>query len=442
MSKKLWILLLTICVAVGVTSAERGEAANEALHSRAKNLYDVGDYRAALNLYEKILENDPNDVLAIDLSAWCMRYLGDRKSAVAAFEKALALSSGEDAVWILIGLGEIYLDSGVYEDSQKYFKDALLAAPDNEEATERASRNLEMAREFIEKVPTSGRAKADKPQLNDAEERQEEVLLADNPSKDAEQTTEESAESDEPDEPDEEQGTEQGTEQASEQVVDKESEPLVSQKDVSEKKDAGKTKQTKKEPAKKAPASSKSPSAKKPAQKPADKPANKPAQRPIAYGVTIGDNIKEAIKKLEQSGHPLMDAPFDKNGKTFYPIKNPPKQIPDFLTPHATSIQFYIVGYNDAVLSVIVQLNYDDTRGFEELKATMTDNFAKLTGVEGTRGVTATENIFSYEIGRALPNSYGIWSVVTDKGHGICSVEVQHIDLTNMSYYMSSRGGK
>jgi tetratricopeptide (TPR) repeat protein len=151
MLKKSLILLFGAVFLLSAASAQANENLNienlniEKLHSRAKNLYDVGDYRAALDLYERILAQNPDDGTALDLSAWCLRYLGKWKSSEEMFEKALELLHGEDAVWVFIGLGEIYLDGRLYEKALSRFQEALKAAADNPEAAERASRGVELA---------------------------------------------------------------------------------------------------------------------------------------------------------------------------------------------------------------------------------------------------------------------------------------------------------
>jgi hypothetical protein len=101
----------------------------------------------------------------------------------------------------------------------------------------------------------------------------------------------------------------------------------------------------------------------------------------------------------------------------------------------SNSVILPAVSYNEAVLSVIVQLNYDKTRPFEELKNALWKELPSLTGISDTRGVKTEENIFSYEIGLALSNTYGIWMYVTDKANGTSRLEIEHVDLTNLSHY-------
>ena len=146
------LFLLAVILLFGTASGEAAEVRqiNQELHERAKNLYDVGDYRAALNLYERILARDPNDGVAVDLSGWSLRYLGDRKSAEEMFMKALTMLQGEDAVWVLVGLGEIYLDRGMFFEALSRFEEVLKYAPSDAEAQCRASRGIELAKAALE----------------------------------------------------------------------------------------------------------------------------------------------------------------------------------------------------------------------------------------------------------------------------------------------------
>jgi len=148
----LWFLL-AIALLLGAANGEASEIqqTTQELRERAANLYSIGDFRAALNLYERILARDPGDAEAMDLSGWCHQRLGDRRSARDMFEKALKILEGEDAVWTLIGLGELYLNEGTFDIALSRLEEALKAAPNNAETTERASRGIELAKTALEK---------------------------------------------------------------------------------------------------------------------------------------------------------------------------------------------------------------------------------------------------------------------------------------------------
>jgi hypothetical protein len=137
----------------------------------------------------------------------------------------------------------------------------------------------------------------------------------------------------------------------------------------------------------------------------------------------------------KKDGRLIGDDSFVKEGKTYCTIVGFPIALPASLTANATSRHFYITAYNEAVLSVIIQLDYDETRSFEELKNTLRQELPSLTGMSDTRGAKTADGLFSYEIGLALSRTYGIWMYVTDKANGTCGLEIEHIDLTNLSHY-------
>ncbi|GHV40330.1 hypothetical protein FACS1894187_21200 [Synergistales bacterium] len=433
-------MLLVIGVSAGFAWGARCEAADAELHERAKNLYDVGDYRAALNFYERLLEREPDDGDALDLSAWCLRYLGDRKSAEEMFEKALGVLRGGDAVWSLIGLGEIYLDGGLYEQSVTRFEEALSAAPDNEEATERALRGIKLAKQAIDLSAQTEREekkeedRTPKPvvlaKLTDSGERQKEALLDEVP---FEEVPFEEV-------PFEEVPFEEALFEDEEIEETKEEEVMA--------KPAEKPKEKPAEPAKPAKPQKPQPTDKpvkasdaKNTKKPPEKPAAKPAQSKAVYGVTLGSKIDEALAKLKSDGYSLDGAPFDKKGKTYHSVQGLPVELPDSLTKGSVSTQFYITAYNDAVLSLIIQLDYNSARSFDELKDTLQKEVPAVTGQSDSRGMKVTDNIFSRELGLTISHSYGIWMYVTDKGNGTCRLEIEHIDLANLSHYWMA-GGK
>jgi tetratricopeptide (TPR) repeat protein len=384
--------------------------ANDALHERAKNLYDVGDYRAALNLYERILAQNPDDGTAVDLSAWCLRYLGKLKNSEEMFEKALTLLHGEDTVWVFIGLGEIYLDGKLYEKATPRFQEALKAAPNNPEAVERASRGIDLAQKAQE--VTARKTPLPTTELTDSDERQKDALLSEQnvspvPDMDSELMPEPERTQDAP---------------ASDSSA---IEPKTTQPQEA------KSQKTPPREAKNPPKPKKS----VPSKETPNKPAQAPPRYETVYGVTLGMNIEEAIAQLKKDGHSISGDSFVKKGKTYYSIEGFPAVLPSSLTMNAASRHFYVTAYNEAVLSVIAQLDYDETRSFEELKNTLWQELPSLTGIQDARGVKTADNIFSYEIGAALSNTYGIWMYVTDKANGTCRLEIEHVDLVNFSHY-------
>lgn len=162
------------------------------------------------------------------------------------------------------------------------------------------------------------------------------------------------------------------------------------------------------------------------------------------YGVTLGSNIDEALAYLGSVGYPVTRMPFVEKGRVYYPIQGffaaAAAALPFSLTDRAVSGQFYVTAYNGAVLSVVIRLDYDRSRSFEDLKSAVWNAFPYLTGQGDLRGVHVADGIFRYEIGTALTNTYGIWMHVTDKTHGTCRLELEHVDLTHFSYYWMAGG--
>ncbi|MDR2176343.1 MAG: hypothetical protein LBO82_10475 [Synergistaceae bacterium] len=387
--------ILAALTAVFSFGASFAGADTAILHERAKNLYDVYDYRAALNLCEQILALDPGDGIAWDLSAWCLRYLGEKARAVEFYKKALTLLSGEDAAWPSIGLGEIYLDGQHYEEAASFFQEALKAAAENREVTERASRGLEMARNEMAKRPQT-----DPPKLTDVKDRQRFDDLAD---EDAAPAAERNDSAD-----------------ASLQ----EDQPLKvppEKKGKAEKSTAGKSKRS---------AKSKPPEAK------TGEAAQPPVRQAKVYGILLGAPIEEALAELRERGCKVAK-PFLKDGKAYYALQGISVVWPPSLDG-ALYERCYISAYRDAVLSVIVERDYD--RPFEDLKETIFKELPVLAGQDDTKGVKSSSSVFGCELRLAVSRAHGLWSSVTDKLNGTCRLEIEHIDLVTLSYYWMAGG--
>ena len=135
--------------------------AAETLFERAKNLYDVREYRVALAYFQKITESEPENGEAWDLAGWCHRYNGDWESALAAFAKAKELLPGERSKWVSVGEGEAYYGAGVYEKSVAAFKEAVSLAPDDEELAVRSAKGMIFAYAALDDSASMEQALAD-----------------------------------------------------------------------------------------------------------------------------------------------------------------------------------------------------------------------------------------------------------------------------------------
>mgnify|MGYP001652487330 CR=1 FL=1 len=117
------------------------------------NLYKIQDYRGALSLYDKILAENPDDGLALDYSGWCLRYMGDWKSAEGRFGLALTALPEDKQSWATVGLGETFLGSEAYEKAAEAFTKAMALAPDDEELTLRCLKGVIWSAWFLEDQP-------------------------------------------------------------------------------------------------------------------------------------------------------------------------------------------------------------------------------------------------------------------------------------------------
>ena len=133
---------------------------SELLRERAKNLYSVQDYRGALALFDRLLGEIPGDGEALDYSAWCLRYLGDWKSAEERFFQALDAPAGALTSWIHVGLGETYLGAGDEQKAVVSFRKAIESAPDDEELFLRSQKGIAWAAAFLGEREEHGRALA------------------------------------------------------------------------------------------------------------------------------------------------------------------------------------------------------------------------------------------------------------------------------------------
>jgi tetratricopeptide (TPR) repeat protein len=407
-------MLFAVCVCAVIFSAighagAAGPQSAESLHERAKNLYDVGDYRAALDLYERVLEKDPGDGLAWDVSAWCLRYMGDRESAEERYKKALVLISDGDAVWPMIGLGELYMDVRKYDDALTRLKEALALALDsgNEEASERARRNIGMAEKALLEVSPSKPHEA--PQITDSVMRM--VREFDKISEG--ETGPDAASNAAP-----VHGVETGPPK---QAAAKPAE--------AEKPKSAKPKETEA-------AAKKS---KKGQNAPAPEIPKRPPRRDVVYGMTLGSPIGDALAALKKQGCDTSGEPFGKDGKIYHPARNFDDSLPPSLTGGVSHRRYYAVEHEGLLLSFNIELDYDRSVSYDELKNASRASLPALARDYAVRGVRSADNIFTQEINVALSNTYGMWIIASDKGNGTCRLEINHIDLYGLSGYWSSR---
>lgn len=160
--KRLAVLLIFVLSAIS--------CAEESLLERARNLYDVQAYQEALSLYERVLADDPDDVRALDLSGWCLRYMNEWKQAEVRFNKALEITQEADTCWVYMGLGEVLLESHDYARAKSNFETAMKLVPDDMELVSRAQKGIAISNKrsnSTEKIPAQSpkRTNRELPQL-------------------------------------------------------------------------------------------------------------------------------------------------------------------------------------------------------------------------------------------------------------------------------------
>ena len=147
--KKIFILSSCLLVLLNLFFALEANASADLLRERAKNLYSVQDYRGALSLFDRLLEEVPGDGEALDYSAWCLRYLGDWKSAEERFLQALEAPDGALISWLHVGLGEMYLGAGDEAKSAESFQKAMDTAPEDDELLLRSLKGIIWVKAFL-----------------------------------------------------------------------------------------------------------------------------------------------------------------------------------------------------------------------------------------------------------------------------------------------------
>ncbi len=93
-----------------------------------------GKLEEALQVMERLLEQDPNNATYQYQMAWCHDSLGNEKAAVPFYKRAIELGlPPEQLKGAYLGLGSTYRTLGKYEESREVLSDGLQEFPDNNE---------------------------------------------------------------------------------------------------------------------------------------------------------------------------------------------------------------------------------------------------------------------------------------------------------------------
>lgn len=343
------------------------------LRDRAQNLYKVQDYRGALTLFDRLLSEKPDDGSALDFSAWCLRYLGDWKSAEARFDLALEVLPGKDGSWATVGLGETLLGSQAYARAIETFNKAIDLSPEDDELVLRCLKGIAWAQAFlgdrggfdatVARIRSMDGSEADSlvedtaQILSDAE-----ALLAQ--SKDAEAVVE--------DEP--QDGIDRQAELAQEA-----------------------------------------------------EPKDKTAEKGSIWGITLGVSAKDEIAKLEAKGIKCYRGDgADQYGVEFSAFEFPDNPLPKFLMKNGEEV-FAVEEYNGLVYRVLGLVNYGKTRS--PLTWIHNQFVGMLDALSGRYGNpdTVRRHGISFEAAWVV-DSYTIWLFASVGLDGSSKVQISYID--------------
>ena len=470
--------LLVLALLFGAAGAARS---SELLRERAKNLYSVQDYRGALALFDRLLGEVPGDGEALDYSAWCLRYLGDWKSAEERFFQALDAPSGALTSWIHVGLGETYLGAGDEQKAVTSFQKAIESAPDDEELFLRSQKGIAWASAFLGEREEHERALA---LIREKDEKFAEAVQSDTGAilEEREALAAEKKPSEEPVEPVlvldtterhaklfEEEALEEELDEIVSDVLVQEEPPAAKQEDVleiivlddvktggdiassGEKEQARGTDETppsdttitpspapeatlEKEETAATPAASKPKPAKKPSEK---KPQEKkPAQAgdvvsspSTVWGVRIGVALDEEISRAESEGLALeKESTTDKYGVQRFPFTPKTRPFPSSVRSQAVSEFYHIEGYKGAILKVHGMIKTKPLPKPLEWKKATFDAVVGEYSKEHGKPAILTDQGTSSEAAWLLPERRVLWVFIDAGLDNTCQVQMSYVD--------------
>ncbi len=433
MFRKIWgikrIIILFWMLLGLILSAEFSlEATDSAdLFERAKNLYDVKDYRAALSLFDAILSADSCDGIALDFSGWCCRYTGDLSSAERRFNRALEILKEESAKWVHVGLGETFLQAGLYDKALLSFENGRAVASGDSEVILRALKgsvlccmaaDLERAKRLILEIAeiAPDEAEAFSRDIFAAKE----TLSGKNSSV---------PKGDTPTDVLERQKSLLDTTESPEPVISRDGDPKPTHAAVT----PSPAKPPKKTPRTKA-------SSKK--QNPVASPSGQTARNEVLVcGIPLGEKGETAISKIENIGVKIGGASaFIKEGQNWLPIEGLKDVDSDaFFRNSAENIRTFVVQFRGRFLSVVRA--YDFKRGDSSLRE-FTDLEERGRAFLNGKGRLShiTSSITVTEMGTIISREYAVWLQIRNNLDGSCSVEIQHVYLPLFSDFLSDCG--
>ena len=111
-----------------------GASGTDALYERAKRLSSDGKLREAIEVYLKLLDQEPDHLRARNNLGFLHDRLGDHEAALAEYEAAERLDP--DDVRLQCNIAAVQASLGRYAEAEERLKDALHADPKNADAHE------------------------------------------------------------------------------------------------------------------------------------------------------------------------------------------------------------------------------------------------------------------------------------------------------------------
>ncbi len=147
---------------VAAGAAESGGGGNpDAMLAKAAKLQETGKTAEARDLFDRVLEQQPNNVDALSGLAYCYLDQGAKGQAIATFRRALGVNPSYGPA--IIGLAETYKAQGQKDQALKWYKQ-YLASNESGRYAAQASRNAaELERELSEAGASGGGAAPETP---------------------------------------------------------------------------------------------------------------------------------------------------------------------------------------------------------------------------------------------------------------------------------------
>lgn len=140
MSTRIRIRQTACLLGLSLLFAVNAFADEGAREAKLRRLVSSGDYRAALDLADRLIGEEPESVLAHQFRAYSLHQLGREVEAESAYEKTLALDP--ENWWAWLNLGELFASRSRWAESVTALDRAVKLRPDLKDAWARLVRVL------------------------------------------------------------------------------------------------------------------------------------------------------------------------------------------------------------------------------------------------------------------------------------------------------------